>query len=181
MASPIGAQFGPNYQLSWLSENREFGPTLGELGPNPLEFRAHPRYSLSQRPKTGDDRSIPISAKLAPLLAGQPRCGQWVFTAPPSPAYPRGDHQLSERRLLEYLKKVLEPLGLPGHVHTFRHTFISLALCAGVPEAVVRSWVGHVDPQVIRLYTHVHDETSLAAMERLEQARQTSSRPEGKE
>jgi hypothetical protein len=45
----------------------------------------------------------------------------------------------------------------------------------------VRSWVGHVDPQVIRLYTHVHDETSRAGIDRLEQARQTPSRPQGKE
>ena len=29
-----------DYQLSWLSENRENGPTMGELGPNPLAFPA---------------------------------------------------------------------------------------------------------------------------------------------
>jgi site-specific recombinase XerD len=125
------------------------------------------------RPKTGDQRSIPMSPQVQTLFAQLPRRGRWVFTAPPSPAYPQGDHQLSERRLLEHLKQVLKRLGLAGHVHTFRHTFISLALCAGVPEAVVRSWVGHVDPQVIRQYTHVHDETSLAAMERLAAAHQT--------
>jgi hypothetical protein len=44
LASPTSAQFVPDYQLSWLSENREFGPTLGELGPNPLEFCLAPRY-----------------------------------------------------------------------------------------------------------------------------------------
>jgi hypothetical protein len=44
-------------QLSGLMviRKREFGPTLGELGPNSLEFRAPPRYSLSQGP--GDRRA----------------------------------------------------------------------------------------------------------------------------
>jgi integrase len=141
----------------------------------------HIREKENWRPKTGDERSVPMSAKLRTVLAGQRRRCRWVFTAPPSPAYPRGDHQLSERRLLEYLKKVLGRLKLPGHVHTFRHTFISLALCTGVPEAVVRSWVGHVDPQVIRLYTHVYDDASRAEMDRLEEARQNPSCPKGKE
>ena len=31
---------------------------------------------------------------------------------------------------------------------------------AGVPEAVVRGWVGHVDPEILRLYTHVSDDVS---------------------
>ena len=84
--------------------------------------------------------------------------------------YPRGDHQISERRLLEYLKRVLKELGLDGHLHTFRHSFISHALTQGIPEAIVRQWVGHVDPEVIKHYTHILDEASQAAMRRLAEA-----------
>jgi hypothetical protein len=36
--------------------------------------------------------------------------------------------------------------------------------------AVVREWVGHVDDEVIKLYTHVHDHASQAAMQRLSNA-----------
>ena len=36
----LRARSAANYQLSWISEIDENGPTLGELGPNPLEFRA---------------------------------------------------------------------------------------------------------------------------------------------
>jgi len=50
--------------------------------------------------------------------------------------------------LRDYLKRLLKKLGLPGHLPTFRHTFISLALTRGVPEATVRKWVGHVDDEI---------------------------------
>ena len=59
---------------------------------------------------------------------------------------------------------------MPGKLHTFRHTFISNALLKRVPPAVVREWVGHVDEEIIKLYTHVHDSASQAAMQRLGEA-----------
>ncbi|MEN6496196.1 MAG: site-specific integrase, partial [Thermoguttaceae bacterium] len=119
------------------------------------------------KPKTGDQRAIPMSPVARAVLNKLPRKAKWVFTSPPTPTYPAGDHLISERRLLEYLKRVLKRLGLKGHLHTFRHSFISHALTQGIPEAIVRQWVGHVDPEVIKLYTHVLDETSQAAMKRL--------------
>ena len=87
----------------------------------------------------------------------------------------------SERRLLEYLKRVISRLGLRGHLHTFRHSFISHALTLGTPEAIVRQWVGHVDPEVLKIYTHVFDDASQAAMQRLAEANTNSDAPEGKE
>ena len=76
----------------------------------------------------------------------------WVFTFPAVGRY--RDRQVSERRLLQYLQRILKKIGLPGHLHTFRHAFISLALINGVPEATVRKWVGHVDPETMKRYTH---------------------------
>jgi len=119
------------------------------------------------KPKTGDQRAIPMSPAARAVLAALPRKGKWVFTAPPSRRYPKGDHPVNERRLLEYLKRVLKQLGLKGHLHTFRHSLISHALTQGIPEAVVRQWVGHVDPEVIKIYTHILDPASQAAMQRL--------------
>lgn len=118
------------------------------------------------RPKSGDQRSVPITDKLAELLRTIPRKGQWVFCAPPSPGFPSLNRQISERRALVALKRVLKTLALPGKLHTFRHTYISQALTRGVPEAVVRQWVGHVDPEILRLYTHVADEVSQAYVSR---------------
>lgn len=119
------------------------------------------------KPKTGDQRVVPIQPVVRKLLLGLPRRCPWVLTSASSSRYPQGDHQISERRLLQYLKRILKRLGLPGHVHTFRHSFISDALTKGIPEAVLRSWVGHVDPGVMQLYTHIADSASQAAMQRL--------------
>jgi len=140
----------------------------------------HIRVKDGWKPKSGDARTVPMSPRVKELLAGLSRRGPWVVRAATSRKYPRGDHQISERRLLKSLKRVLKPLGLAGHLHTFRHGFISHALTSGIPEAIVRDWVGHVDDAVIRLYTHVADEESQRAMARLAEAR-TVPEPEAEE
>lgn len=64
-------------------------------------------------------------------------------------------------------KRLLKRLGLPGHLHTFRHSFISFAAQQGVSERVLRAWVGHVDREILDWYFHLADEQSQAAMQRL--------------
>jgi integrase len=153
----------------------ETGMRIGELKHltwDDVDFERgvlHIRAKDGWRPKTGDQRAIPLEP-VRSLLEHLPHRARWVVTAAPSSHFPKGDHQISERRLLQYLKRVLKKLGLKGHVHTFRHSFISNALTKGIPEAVVRSWVGHVDRDVMQLYTHIADEASQAAMQRLQQA-----------
>jgi integrase len=95
---------------------------------------------------------------------------------PPSATRSESGRQWTERRLLSALKQVLAGLHLPGKLHTFRHAFISNALLNGTPVAVVKEWVGHVDREVIALYTHVHDNASQAAMQRLAAANQGPQR-----
>jgi integrase len=38
--------------------------------------------------------------------------------------------------------------------HALRHSFVSACARAGIPEGVVRQWVGHGSLMVTRLYTH---------------------------
>jgi integrase/recombinase XerD len=135
-----------------------------DLDRNVLQIRPKDDW----QPKTGDQRAVPLTTRVRQVLQALPRRGRWVFTAAASAQYPRGDHQFSDRHLLASLKRVLAKLGLEGHVHTFRHAFISDALTRGIPEAIVRQWVGHVDPQIIKQYTHIADQASQAAMQRLE-------------
>ena len=137
-----------------------------------IKIQAKPGW----KPKTGDSRAIPMSTEVFELLSRQPRRCQWAFSFPVCGRWPV--RQVRQRRLLDYLKKKLKELGLPGHLHTFRHTFISLALTRGVPESIVRSWVGHVDERIIRRYTHIASRQSQDAMRGLEesvQARRTRS------
>jgi integrase len=118
------------------------------------------------KPKTGDARSVPMMAGVKEILQRQPRRCEWVFSFAADARGPA--RQVRQRRLLDYLKRLLRKLGLPGHLHTLRHTFISLALTRGVDVATVRSWVGHVDQTTIGFYTHIASDGSRAAMERLE-------------
>ena len=125
----------------------------------------HIRPKEGWQPKTGDQRIIHISAELRQVLAELPRNSRWVFSAPRTGRYPAADRQVSDRRALAHLKTVLKKLGLPGHLHTFRHSFISHFLTSGVAESVVRAWVGHIDPEIMKLYTHIADRQSRAAMD----------------
>ena len=127
----------------------------------------HVRAKEGWKPKDGDQRSVPISARVRAMLERRPRRSRWVVTAPASPKYPKGDHKNLDRRALRALKRVLKRLGLKGKIHTFRHAFLSPALIRGTPEALVRAWAGHVDWNILKLYTHIANSDSQAAMERL--------------
>lgn len=148
-------------ELRWL--------TWDDIDLNLGVIHIRPKPEGNWRPKTGDARAIPLSPLARTVLEQLPRHGRWVVTSRPSHSYPKGDHPVSERRLLEYLKRLLRRLGLSGHLHTFRHAFISHALTHGVPEAIVRQWVGHVDRDIIQQYTHIADCASQTAMQRLAQ------------
>ena len=81
------------------------------------------------------------------------------------------------RRLLLDLKRVLKRLDLRGHLHTFRHSFISFAAIRGGSERVLQKWVGHLDRE-IWIGTSVSQTTSrrrrctgLMAVEGLETTR----------
>jgi len=151
----------------------ETGMRIGELKhltPSDLDFEngvVHIRGKEGWRPKSGDTRVVPMSPTVRDVLAMRPKKAKWAFTSVPTPKYPGTDRQVSERSLLQYLKRILKRLKLPGHLHTFRHSFISVALTSGVAEAVVRDWVGHVDHEIMKRYTHIASGISKAAMKHL--------------
>ena len=156
LLAETGMRVGEAKHLTWAD--------VVLTGPYPV---VHIRPKDMWKPKTGDIRAVPLSPRAIQLLRAMPRHSKWVFTGSPRASDPHGVRQMSERRLLVYLKRLLARIGLPGHLHTFRHAFISHAASEGVPEAVIRSWVGHVDSQIIRLYMHIADRTSQGWMQRL--------------
>jgi integrase len=168
--------------LSFLAETGERFGEMAWTTWDDVDFarnRLLVRAKDGWKPKTGDERIVPLSPELKQILGRLPRAYRWVMTMPGSNRHPGPGRQWTERRLLAELKKVLKRLNLPGKIHTFRHAFISNALLRGVPEVVVREWVGHVDPHIIRLYSHVHDNASQAAMQRLAEANGTLQKEEG--
>lgn len=132
------------------------------------EKQLDPDTGTTWQPKTGEHRVVPLTSGLIGLFGKLTHNhGPWVFGRTLTSKRRVRSEQINERVVLTQLKKILKQLGLPGHVHTFRHSFISHALIRGVPEALVRRWVGHVDPQTIRTYTHIADRDSHAQIERL--------------
>ncbi|MCE9565019.1 MAG: site-specific integrase, partial [Planctomycetes bacterium] len=165
LLAETGMRFG---ELAWL--------TWDDVDVEANVLRIRPKEGW--KPKSGDCRAIPISPVAQQILDALPRRWRWVVTMPPSATHPATGRQWTERRLLNGLKHVLTGLDFPGKLHTFRHAFISNALLKGTAVAVVREWVGHVDQQVIALYTHVHNNASQTAMQRLSEANQQLQKEE---
>lgn len=154
LLAETGLRFGEAQWLTWADV---------DFKQNVLRIRAKDGW----RPKSGDERVVPLSPRLITFLAGHPRRGRWVLTAAPTIQHPSSDRQISERRCLVALKRVLGQLGIEGKLHTFRHAFISRCLTSGIEESVVRSWVGHVDAQIMKLYTHISSRVSQERIKRL--------------
>ena len=120
------------------------------------------------KPKTGEQRVFPMSPRIYEMLKGMRQSGRWVFNAKPSARYPGADRQVSERTLLAYLKRILKKLGLKGHLHTFKHSFVTHAVIdLGIERDIVRKWVGTLDDDVLDYYVHVADSVSHEAMQRV--------------
>lgn len=142
-----GTRIGEAVWLAWEDVNLEQG-------------MIYIRAKVGWKPKTGNARAIPMTPRLKEWFRNHCQPTGWVF---------RGKLrlQLSDRRTLAHLKRVVRDLKLPGHLHTFRHAFISNCAIRGVPERVVREWVGQIDPEIIAWYFHLADAQSRAEMERI--------------
>lgn len=149
-----GLRFGELQFLTW--DDIDFQHKVIRIRPKP-----------GWKPKSGDQRAVPMSPELEVLLRSLPRISQWVVTMPLTRQQHVAGKQWTEKRLLERLKGVLKKLGLKGHLHTLRHSFISHCISQRVPEAQVRAWVGHVDPEILKHYTHIHDQQSQEEMKRV--------------
>jgi integrase len=134
-----------------------------------LDFRngfIHIQAKLNWKPKTGENRKVPMVDQVRRQLELLPKNQKWVFarlivarTQRPCAA------STAARKALRVLQQVLKKLKLIGRLHTFRHSFVSHVLTRGTPEAVVREWVGHLDPEMIRDYTHIANQISKTKMD----------------
>jgi len=163
LLAETGMRIGEAKWLTWADV---------DLQHNVLRIRAKAEW----KPKSGNERAIPISSALRVLLEGLPKTSRWLIAGPRSCKNPAGGGQLPENRLLAYLHRRLKKLGLPGKLHTFRHSFITHALINGMPEAVLRKIVGHVDAAVLQVYTHIGDQATQQAMRNLEARSATNTK-----
>ncbi|GEM_PF-1680550 len=76
--------------------------------------------------------------------------------------------QWSEWRVGRHISKVLTSIGLPwATCHTFRHTFASHLVMAGVPLYTVQKLLGHAQIDTTMIYAHLAPEHNEAMMARL--------------
>jgi integrase len=121
-----------------------------ELGDEPrLHVRAKTVEGESWVPKTGDDRTVPISQRLMALLLQVPRVNQtWVF------ASPRGG-RWHEDSITHRLRRVLRAAKLPWRLMDCRHTAGSQWVQRGVPLLSVSKLLGNSYQVAERFYCHL--------------------------
>ena len=124
-----------------------------------------------RRTKNRRDRAIPIHPNLRPVLARlTARDNDTLFRGP------RGGRLKPDTVRVILIRDVIHPLKARfptppgqrgfehGRLHSFRHYFCSTAVVAGIPQATLMLWLGHLDSAMIRHYFHLHDAESRRQM-----------------
>jgi len=125
------------------------------------------------RPKNGEQRAVPLSPRAVAMLRDLPRRRRWVIDRMDGTAATT-NLPANDRHILAYLKTVLAKLGLEGTNHKFRHSFCTIAVLSGVNFFTLRSWVGHIDEEALKIYVHIADEEAQVTMRQLAERRQAA-------
>jgi len=89
---------------------------------------------------------------------------------PNHPIFPGRNDRMKYRTEIDHAWTAMrKKIGLT-HVrfHDLRHTAITDLCEAGIPEAVIRSYVGHVDEEMLKLYSHPRQEAMQRAARALD-------------
>lgn len=121
--------------------------------------------------KTRRSRKVPIAPRLRPALAGLSGRRPWLFTAPPSPTYPRGDNRLNTKSLNTAFQAAARRAGVAvgrkaGYtLHSLRAFFETHTVIARIPQRVVDAWLGHAaDKSMAAVYYKLPDAESQQFM-----------------
>jgi integrase len=138
--------------------------------------------------KTGETRAVPLAKPLAAWLKKHSaKAGEWVF--PEARDAVRRSRErvgtlsnqfhgwLAKAGLVEKRNHQSRGIGRKGKrspsglsFHYLRHTTNTLLKAAGVQESVAMDFVGHESAAISKLYTHVPEQSLLAAARKLERA-----------
>lgn len=125
-----------------------------------------------RRTKNGRDMMLPITERLArllalpaPTLSRKPASGNVE-----SPAFSRGGRPLSRSAVNRAWRRAAEQAGVPwARFHDLRHSAVTRMISAGLGRDQARAVSGHRSDQVFSWYVHLDAEqkrTALAALER---------------
>lgn len=120
--------------------------------------------------KTKDARKIPIHPRLKPILT-RLMCAndhELLVTAKASQKYPDGSHHICDKRLNLALKAAAATVTDAHYtLHSCRRFFNTFTINQGVPERVVRIWMGHRDRSMTGVYYELRNEESCAFMQQV--------------
>ncbi len=114
--------------------------------------------------KTGTRVSLPLHPSLRNALESLPRSETGLLIPDIAKRY----QSSNRRRFMQNVAGVFRRAHIETHLevegrehdasvagfHALRHSFVSACARSGIPEGVVRQWVGHGSLMVTRLYTH---------------------------
>lgn len=111
-------------------------------------------------PKNGISRNIPMNDGLFDILKKPDRKSNWLFST-------ASGNQV--RHLRRDLIRVCDKIGIKNvNLHTFRHTFASHLVMAGVDLPTVQNLLGHKDIKTTMIYAHLAPEHLKHAVKKLE-------------
>lgn len=152
------------------------GLRLGEarnLAPSQIDSA---RMCVEVRDAKGDDRLIPLAESTLLLLRKwwkTHRNPQWVFPAPgrDGKRAPSATQPVSETTVQGALRRTAKKLKMAKHVHphTFRHSYATHLIEAGVPIQHVQQCLGHRSLVTTMIYLHVTESGREKSREKLNQ------------
>lgn len=131
--------------------------------------------SESSKTKAGEYREVPMLADLRQILTEHRAFVQKKLEAAPEPddfVFPlssRGKPVDSSKPCTNIASswwQIRKDAGVTARLHDLRHSYVTRLIEAGVSEAIVRELVGHIDPVVLRRYTHIRRDAKKAAIEK---------------
>jgi len=164
LAAFAGLRAGEIRALCWRDVDLERGEIV-------VRF-AHCR-GVTDKPKSGDDRVIPIARQLQALLVarGARPAGELV-------AMTRYGKRWGQYGLRDAFSRVARRAGVEGfHFHSLRHFFITELFEKGVGAPTVQELAGHAHLETTALYAHTRKGSARDAIERLSGPASPSEEP----
>jgi integrase len=144
---------------------------------NLTDESARARASLAEpkrQTKSGRSRSFPIHPDLQLVIEEVVRGNDGLIFHGPKGGRLKPDtlRNIMIRCVLRPLEKRFPStpgtIGFKnGRLHSFRHYFCSVCANSGVPELMVKEWLGHADSEMVRHYYHINQREAQRQMNQL--------------
>jgi integrase len=158
LGARAGLRIGESCHLRWEDVNWGLGKV--HIISKPCDCRECKLRGGVWHPKGEKERWVPLDqAQLLPHLAKRRKPEGWVIA--------EDGWRPTQGVVMTLITRQIKSLGLSGSSHTFRHTFASWLVQAGVPLYDVGKLLGHSDFKSTQIYAHLAPHNYEAAVAKL--------------